>query len=558
MAPTRESRRTVFRQIAQLSYIDWPTYKSSPLFDRTSLSGLGSDVRLVAETWFQHDDHDSIDQFVHAVPLAYVQFDAHDRYAGSTSYKMETLFRLFLLKECHGWGHETALVEYLTKHPDFCEQIGLESVPNQSTLWRSWHKRFTVDLQDTVETATRTILIKAQNAGVSVPREPERQSRRHDNERPKSDPDDKTVLEQVETVTDRVSDVVFPAFSLDRGEGCEIHENAYWDLQTYLGLRENLAVNEGARSFIHESNRERTPLGHAHREHVRDLSIKKIREMYRQAVGRLLDRVAETEQFFRAGIVAIDTTESDPFTGDRVGHEDEIIGTKENTDEYAYQWATVQLVGNAVPIVLDARPVRKGDTRKEIVEDLLDSAEAAVHVDNVLMDREFDSQHILEMLSQRGLSYVVPKRMQNSEKAQAKRLLKRGKDRYETDRKLHLGDNEWHSTTLIYRRKENSEHTDHRQYSVFMTNRNSGLLTEYGYRWEIESGYKSIKRFMGATTSKNFSLRFFYFAFACLLYSIWRAVDLLVQVQLTGEYEHSPIVTADNTLTLVKKETGIG
>jgi hypothetical protein len=35
-------------------------------------------------------------------------------------------------------------------------------------------------------------------------------------------------------------------------------------------------------------------------------------------------------------------------------------------------------------------------------------------------------------------------------------------------------------------------------------------------------------------------------------------VDLLVQVQLTGKYEHSPIVTADNTLTLVKKETGIG
>jgi hypothetical protein len=36
---------------------------------------------------------------------------------------------------------------------------------------------------------------------------------------------------------------------------------------------------------------------------------------------------------------------------------------------------------------------------------LLDSAEDLVHVDNVLMDREFDSQHILEMLSQRGLSY---------------------------------------------------------------------------------------------------------------------------------------------------------
>ena len=169
---------------------------------------------------------------------------------------------------------------------------------------------------------------------------------------------DQIVLEQAEKITDHVSRVVFPAVSLDRGGGCEIHENAYWDLQTYLGLRERLAANEGARSFAYESQRDRTPLGHAHREHIRDLSIEQVREMYRQAINRLLDDVAETEQFFRAGIVAIDITEADPFTGDRTGHEDEIIGTKEKTDEYAYQWATVQLVGNAVPIVLDARPVR--------------------------------------------------------------------------------------------------------------------------------------------------------------------------------------------------------
>ena len=91
-----------------------------------------------------------------------------------------------------------------------------------------------------------------------------------------------------------------------------------------------------------------------------------------------------------------------------------------------------------MPIVLDVRPVRKGESRKEIIGDLLDSAEELVHIDNVLMDREFDSQHVLEMLRQRGLSYVVPKRMQTSEKAQAKRLLQRDQDRHETDRKLHF------------------------------------------------------------------------------------------------------------------------
>jgi len=91
-----------------------------------------------------------------------------------------------------------------------------------------------------------------------------------------------------------------------------------------------------------------------------------------------------------------------------------------------------------------------------------------------------------------------------------------------------------------------------------MTNDHIDSIFEYSGRWDIERGYKSIKRFMAATTSKDFVLRFFYFAFACLLYSIWRTVDLLVQVELTDEYERSPLVTADNTLTLLKKQTGIG
>ncbi len=147
--------------------------------------------------------------------------------------------------------------------------------------------------------------------------------------------------------------------------------------------------------------------------------------------------------------------------------------------------------------------------------------------------------------------------MQTSEQAQAKRLLQWDQDRYVTDRSLLLNDDERHETTLVYRRRDNSNRTGYRQYSVFMTNGNPRLLREYSYRWEIESGYKSIKRFMAATTSKNFVLRFFYFAFACLLYSIWRAVDLLVQIDLTGEYTRSPVVTANTVLTLLK-QTGIG
>lgn len=41
---------------------------------------------------------------------------------------------------------------------------------------------------------------------------------------------------------------------------------------------------------------------------------------------------------------------------------------------------------------------------------------------------------------------------------------------------------------------------------------------------------------MAKTTSKDFVLRFFYFAFACLLYSLWPLVDYLVQVFFTDTY----------------------
>jgi IS4 transposase len=547
----------VFQALIGSTHSHWPAYDTEPLYSRDSTAGLQSDIRVISREWFREDSHDSIGQFLSHLPLAYFDFAAHDRYGASTTYDMESLFRVFLFKHVHGWEHETDLLEFFRNHPTLRADLGLKSVPDQSTLWRSWHERFSPDLREAVESGARAILYKADDGGVAVPREPEKRLASRAN-RDSSAPDDEAILERASTVSEEVAQLVFPTFFLDRGQGCEIHENAFWDLQTYLGLRENLAVNEGARSFLVESTRERTPLGHAHREHLRDLSVPNIRRMYRDAIGRLVDRVAETEAFYRAGIVAIDITEADPFTGDRSGHEDEIIGTKEESDEYAYQWATVQLVGNAVPLVLDARPVRKGEARLKIVEELLDSAQELVHVDKVLMDREFDSQHVLEEIAARGLIYAVPKRMYTSEKAQAKRLLRRGEDRYTTDRKLYLGNNEWHETTLCYRRNENSEHDDHRQYAVFMTNSSAGAITEYAYRWEIERGYRSIKRFMAATTSKNFVLRFFYFAFACLLCSIWRAVDLLVQVDLMEEYERSPMVTADNTLTLVKKQTGIG
>jgi len=129
---TRESRHSVFRRIAHQQRVEWPTYDSTPLYDRTSLVGLESDVRVVSSVWFTHPDHNSLEQFVCELPIAYFRFEAHDRYESSTRYEMDTLFRVFLLKELHGWTHETSLVEYLESRPTLCKRLESRTVPDQS------------------------------------------------------------------------------------------------------------------------------------------------------------------------------------------------------------------------------------------------------------------------------------------------------------------------------------------------------------------------------------------------------------------------------------------
>jgi len=146
--------------------------------------------------------------------------------------------------------------------------------------------------------------------------------------------------------------------------------------------------------FIHESERNRTPMGHAHRDHIRGLSVPAIREMYRQAVGRLLDEVAETEEFF--GRVSSQSISPKPIPSPATapatktkssGRKRRVTSTR--TSGRRFSWSGTPSRSSLIP----AR-YGKGESRLEIVEDLLDSAEELVHVDNVLMDREFDSQHV--------------------------------------------------------------------------------------------------------------------------------------------------------------------
>ncbi|MFC7137712.1 hypothetical protein [Halobaculum litoreum] len=84
------------------------------------------------------------------------------------------------------------------------------------------------------------------------------------------------------------------------------------------------------------------------------------------------------------------------------------------------------------------------------------------------------------------------------------------------------------------------------------------IVRRYKRRWGIENGYKKLKKFRVRTTSKDHGYRFFNFAFACVLYNVWRLVDLLVKLAVDGENaEYAPRIDANQFLTVAKKFYGL-
>ncbi len=67
-----------------------------------------------------------------------------------------------------------------------------------------------------------------------------------------------------------------------------------------------------------------------------------------------------------------------------------------------------------------------------------------------------------------------------------------------------------------------------------------------------DNEYKSIKNdFLAKTSSKDYRVRLFYFAFAVLLYNIWRLTDFLLKAGVDCEMDYAPVLRAGECVELV-------
>jgi len=81
--------------------------------------------------------------------------------------------------------------------------------------------------------------------------------------------------------------------------------------------------------------------------------------------------------------------------------------------EFYFQWASVQIVGLDIPLVLDAIPVHRGLKRATIVDRLLESATDLVDVEMAMMDREFAHDAVKDVCDDHEVYYLNPGKMRD-------------------------------------------------------------------------------------------------------------------------------------------------
>ena len=333
--------------------------------------------------------------------------------------------RAHVLKQAMGWNGEKQLADHFEEHPELAVEYGFASndptarpetvclnPPAQSRLWEMWNEEFSDDLRDICREIAKELVDLAREEGIPAPDDVFQPD---DEQNASARSETRLIADTAKEVWQHAKPFVTEEFFLKRGDNTRIHENAFWEQHAFMGVRKNMFAESGADSFYVDSTRDRTPSGSCHRWQIRKLSIEEMRRQHRRTTNRLIKRARRDGELVGKLWVAIGVTKGAPFTGE-MDTDDEgnvvepyILGHRDGN--YYYQWASVQIVGHDIPLVLDALPKKRGMTKDEIVAELLDHATEMVDdISLVMMDREFDSDSVKDICDEYGVYYLNPKR----------------------------------------------------------------------------------------------------------------------------------------------------
>lgn len=202
-----------------------------------------------------------------------------------------------------------------------------------------------------------------------------------------------------------------------------------------------------------------------------------------------------------------------------------------------YKFATISIVEAGNRIVLFALPVSQFDSAVEVVDKLIKYAKSKIKINRIYVDRGFFSADMINLFYKHKLEFLMPA-TQNSRIKKVADLM--------TNSKI-IKDYEISEGRAKFNLVINVENNDKKSFAtnIELDESNIPYLFElYDKRWGIETSYRMTNSLRAKTSSKNYTIRLFYYMFSVLVYNFWIFIDALVSKSLIGKVLDVHLITA--------------
>ena len=334
---------------------------------------------------------------------------------------------------------------------------------------------------------------------------------------------------------------IYPHLKFNLRHNAKYSTNDFLDLVTHTALNHDF-TNNGSKTYgLVNGN---SPHGDTTLYHIRKHKPTDYFDMFQNANEQIL-RLAKRRGLLKGKVdVAIDYTDH-LYYGDK--NTPMVMGTRpQRGTQYAYKYATINIVEEGMRFTLMALPVTQLKTSREVLERLVSYALEKVNIRYVYVDRGFFSGACMRTLEKLGVKYIMPavqhrrikKIVENNEPVTVMDYKMTYRDRF-TRRHVRF-------KLAIIKSNTNPENKVVFATNVYELNtRNAvAICNNYSKRWGIETSYRVKNMFRTRTTSKNYQVRLFFFLFSVCLYNLWVLVNAFVEAFVFGRALKTPYLTA--------------
>lgn len=375
-----------------------------------------------------HRNYTPLDRWVKAHILRLIRGDTH---SGIADYLRANPLQA---TELGFYDDDASAIEEYDDSPDNPGPAGY------SQLYDIWNDTFTPRTRAACQIIAERLVQYAREKGFPAPEDVFRpEPVEVDEEEP--DEDTPTVRELTTKKTGEIWNharpMVLDHWHLKRHHNWQVPEETFFDAHAGVATASDDVFPESALgNMVAKSDHDRVHYPSTHRKELKRFDIEEIRELHRSVTKDLIREARRKGELVGNLQVAIDVTKGHPWTGHVERHEDGsnaekwVLGYRNDNDQraqYYFQWASIQVVGLDIPLVLDAVPVHRGYTRAQMVDDLLTHATEMVDdIEVVYMDGDYDSLGVKNTVEKYDTLYVNRKSRDDTDKERMREMWENG------------------------------------------------------------------------------------------------------------------------------------